>query len=203
METIIFSLFVLIFSIVIHEVSHGLMADFLGDPTPKYAGRLSLNPLSHLDLFGSVILPILLLILTRGEGPILGWAKPVPVNPHNFKDRKWGDLKVGLAGPGANLSIALVFGLLMRLLPLPSSLFHFLSIVVILNLVLAIFNLIPIPPLDGSHVLFAFIPERAGYIKDVLRRYGFLILIIFVVLGIQIIFPLISLLYRLIVGQPF
>lgn len=203
METIIFSLIVLIFSVVIHEVSHGLMADFLGDPTPKYAGRLSLNPLSHLDLFGSVILPILLLILTRGEGPILGWAKPVPVNPRNFKDRKWGDLKVGLAGPGANLSIALVFGLLMRFFPLPSSLPHFLSIVVILNLVLAIFNLIPIPPLDGSHILFAFIPEKAGYIKDILRRYGFFILIIFVVLGIQIIFPLISFLYRLIVGQPF
>lgn len=203
METIIFSLIILIFSVVIHEVSHGIMADFLGDPTPRYAGRLSLNPIRHLDPFGSVVLPILLLILTRGQGPILGWAKPVPINPYNFRDKKWGNLKVAIVGPGANLSIALIFGLLMRFLPLLTSLFYFFSIIVILNLMLAIFNLIPIPPLDGSHILFAFLSERAWRIKEIFQRYGFLILVLFIFLGFQLIFPLVFLLYRLIVGQPF
>lgn len=203
METIIFSLIILLFSVVIHEVSHGMTADFLGDPTAKYAGRLSLNPIRHLDPFGSVILPILLLILTRGQGPIFGWAKPVPINPYNFRDKKWGNLKVAIAGPGVNLLMALVFGLLMRFFPLPEPLFYFLSIIVILNLMLAIFNLVPIPPLDGSHILFTFLSEKAWRIKEIFQQYGFLILVLFIFLGFQLIFPLVFLLYRLIVGQPF
>jgi len=203
METIIFSLIILIFSVVIHEVSHGMMADYLGDPTAKFSGRLSLNPIKHLDPFGSVILPILLLILTRGQGPIFGWAKPVPINPYNFRDKKWGNLKVAIAGPGVNLLMALVFGLLMRFFPLPEPLFYFLSIIVILNLMLAIFNLVPIPPLDGSHILFTFLSEKAWRIKEIFQQYGFLILVLFIFLGFQLIFPLVFLLYRLIVGQPF
>ena len=198
----IFYLIILVFSIVFHEISHGLMADFLGDPTPRYSGRLSLNPLRHLDPFGSIILPIFLLILTHGQGPIFGWAKPVPINPYNFRDKKWGNLKVAIAGPGANLAIALFFGLAMRFLPLFPRLFHFFSLIVILNLLLAIFNLVPIPPLDGSHILFSLLPERSFQIKLFLQKYGFLILLLFIIFGIQFIFPLISFLYKIIVGQP-
>ena len=119
----IFLIVVLIFSIVIHEVSHGAMANHLGDPTAKYAGRLTLNPIKHLDPIGSVILPIFLVIMAQmtGGGIIFGWAKPVPVNPYNFRDQKYGSLKVSLAGPGANLAIALFFGLLLRFLPVLSS----------------------------------------------------------------------------------
>ena len=106
---IIFFIIVLIFSIVIHEVSHGFVANYLGDPTAKHAGRLTLNPLKHLDPIGSVLLPVLL-ILTTGKG--IGWAKPVPINPFNFKDQKYGSLKAAVAGPVSNFIIALFFGLL-------------------------------------------------------------------------------------------
>src|SRR5574343_1122969 len=108
----IFSLIVLLFSVIIHELAHGYVAYSLGDPTAKYEGRLTLNPLKHLDPFGSVILPLLLLLATGGQGPIFGWAKPVPVNPYNFKDQKWGTLKVAIVGPATNFAIAIFFGLL-------------------------------------------------------------------------------------------
>lgn len=101
----IFSLIVLLFSVMIHELAHGYVAFSLGDPTAKYAGRLTLNPLKHLDPFGSVILPLLLLLATGGQGPIFGWAKPVPINPYNFKDQKWGTLKVAISGPATNFGV--------------------------------------------------------------------------------------------------
>ena len=201
--TIIFSLIVLIFSVILHEVSHGAMADYLGDPTAKYAGRFSLNPLRHLDPFGSVILPILLLIFTRGQGPILGWAKPLPVNPYNFKDQKWGNLKVALAGPGSNLTIALFFGLLIRFFSLPWQFSYLLSIIVILNLMLGFFNLMPIFPLDGSYILFTFLPERTWRIRQIFQQYGFLILILFLFLIFPLLEYLIFFVFRLIVGKPF
>ncbi|MBZ9572026.1 site-2 protease family protein [Patescibacteria group bacterium] len=201
METIIFSLIILIFSIVIHEVSHGAMADYLGDPTAKYAGRLTLNPIKHLDPFGSIILPILLLILTGGEGPIFGWARPVPINPYNFRDKKWGSLKVAIAGPGSNILVAIAFGSLIRFFPLPVQLLYLFSIIVILNLLLAIFNLVPIPPLDGSHILFSLLSEKYQKFKLFLQQYGFFILILFIFFGLQWIFPLVSLAYQVIVGR--
>ena len=161
--TIIFFLIVLIFSIVIHEVAHGSVANLLGDPTAKYAGRLTLNPIKHLDLFGSVLVPLFLIIL---RSPVLfGWAKPVPINPYNFKDPKWDGAKVAVAGPGANILVALIFGLAIRFFPLPASILTIFSIIVILNLILAIFNLVPIPPLDGSHILFTFLPEITAFIS--------------------------------------
>jgi len=203
MISIIFSLIVLLFSVVIHEVSHGAMADYLGDPTAKYAGRLSLNPIKHLDLFGSIVLPISLLILTGGQGPIFGWAKPVPINPYNFRDKKWGNLKVALAGPGSNLLIALFFGLLIRFLNFPFQFPSFLSIIVIINLVLAIFNLVPIPPLDGSHILFALLPEKTLKIQRILFQYGILILILFIFLVFPLIDSVIFFVYRIITGKPF
>src|SRR3989344_344850 len=156
----IFYIIVLLYSVVIHEVSHGLMADSLGDPTAKNLGRLTLNPLKHLDMFGSVLLPLLLLI---ARAPfIIGYAKPVPYNPANLRDRKYGPAKVALAGPASNIILALLFGLTLRFLPdiFSSSLIpQLLSIVVTLNLFLTIFNLFPVPPLDGHWLLLTFIPN--------------------------------------------
>lgn len=175
----LFLIIILIFSIVIHEVSHGAMAYHLGDPTAKYAGRLTLNPIKHLDPIGSVILPLFLII--SGSSFLVGWAKPVPINPYNFKDQKYGPAKTAIAGPAANLIIALFFGLLLRFLPfsgdLSSQLFYnFFAYIVHINLILALFNLIPLPPLDGSHILFSFLPYSMENAKIFLNRWGMFIL---------------------------
>jgi Zn-dependent protease len=196
----VFTLIVLLFSIMIHEIAHGGVAYYLGDPTAKYAGRLTLNPLKHLDIFGSIILPVLLLLATAGNGPIFGWAKPVPINPYNFRDQKWGELKVSLAGPLMNFIIAVIFSLLIRLIALPQSLLIFFSIIAIYNFLWAIFNLIPIPPLDGSHILFSFISEKYQSFKLVIEQYGMFILIFFIFFGIDYVFKLASLLFSLISG---
>lgn len=203
---IIFSIIILIFSIVIHEFSHGAVANYLGDPTAKYAGRLTLNPLKHLDPIGSVIIPIFL-ILTTGRG--FGFAKPVPINPYNFRDRKYGSLKVSLAGPGANLTIALILGLLLRLSLyynfIPDNIFPLLSFIVSINIILAIFNLIPIPPLDGSHILFTFLPYSMEKLKIFLSQFGFYILIFLIFFFppfFSILNYVINFLFFLIVGIP-
>lgn len=201
--TTLFFLIILFFSIAFHELSHGRVANLLGDPTAKYAGRLTLNPLKHLDPFGSVILPILLLILTQGQGPIFGWAKPVPVNPYNFKNPRWDNAKVALAGPLSNFLLALIFGLLIRFFPLPLPLLSLFSIIVILNLLLALFNLLPLPPLDGSHLLFALLEKRGNNIRLFLEQYGIFILIFFLFLGLSWLFKAVFLLYYLITGLPF
>ncbi|MBX4200692.1 site-2 protease family protein [Candidatus Parcubacteria bacterium] len=179
----VFSLIILLFSVIIHELAHGYVADSLGDPTAKYAGRLTLNPIPHLDLFGSVILPLLLFISTGG-GFVVGWAKPVPVNPYNFRDQQWGSLKVAIAGPLTNFALALIFGIFVRFVPetLPA-LRDIFSLVVLINLGLGIFNLVPIPPLDGSWILFRFIPYQFEGVKTFLGRYGVFILIFLIFFG--------------------
>jgi len=151
----IFSLIVLFFSIMLHEIAHGSMALRLGDPTAKDAGRLTLNPLKHIDPFGTIILPLILLVVTGGRGPIIGWAKPVPINPFNFTDQRWGSLKVSLAGPATNFLVGGLFALIIRFISLPDSLFLLFGIIVIYNFAWGLFNLLPIPPLDGSHILFS------------------------------------------------
>lgn len=195
-----FTLIVLLFSIILHEIAHGSMALSLGDDTAKKAGRLTINPIEHLDPIGSVLLPLLLFFITSGNGPIIGWAKPVPINPSNFKDKRWGNLKVALAGPMANFSIAILFGLIMRFFNLNFALLNFLSIIVIYNLFLGLFNLVPIPPLDGSHVLFSLLPKNTAKLRVFLIKNRLLLLFLFISFGLDILFTLVVILYSLLVG---
>ena len=207
MPIVIIKIIILVFSVIIHEISHGYAALALGDKTAQYAGRLTLNPLKHIDPFGSIILPLLMALVPGGV--VFGWAKPVPYNPYNLKNQKWGPAVVGVAGPAANLLLAVVFGLLIRFSPFiflgVSSQFlsNFITVaaaISILNLALAIFNLVPIPPLDGSKVLFAVLPYRWRGIEASLDRYGFLVLLIFIFFFAQLLVPVIDLLFRIIVG---
>lgn len=200
----ILSLVILLFSVIIHELAHGYAAFSMGDPTAKYEGRLTLNPLKHLDSFGSIILPLLLYI--SGSPILFGWAKPVPVNPYNFRDKKWGELKVSLAGPLSNISLAVFFGLVFRFLPENilignPGIIIALKYIITINLWLAIFNLIPIPPLDGSWILFSFLSDKYFYVKNFLRQYGIIILIFLILFGNFFWFNIISFFFKLITGQ--
>ncbi len=209
---IVFQIAVLIFSVVIHEVAHGYAALALGDRTAQHAGRLTINPLKHIDPVGSLLLPA---IFALSGGPIFGWAKPVPYNPYNLRNQKWGPAIVGAAGPASNIVLALIFGLLIRALPnfaSPSSalfLLNFISIastIALLNLFLAFFNLIPIPPLDGSKVLFALLPYRWYGVQAFLEQWGFFVLLFFIFfLGVgQALVPIVFWVFRLIAGtSPF
>lgn len=191
-------------SVVIHEVAHGLAAYKLGDPTAKYEGRLSLNPIKHLDIFGSVILPALLAL--SGSGFIVGWAKPVPVNTFNLRNQRWGEAIVAAAGPLSNIFIALVFGLSMRFfvsdghIATLSPVFYITSLIVLVNLLLAIFNLVPIPPLDGSKILFAVLPEKMRFYREIFERLGFFLVLLFIFLFWGIISPIVGALFVLITG---
>lgn len=184
---------ILILSVVIHELAHGYSAYWLGDPTAKLAGRLSFNPIVHLDPLMSVIVPGLLIF--SGAPFIIGAAKPVPYNPYNFRDQKYGEMKVAAAGPAANILIALVFALLVRsadLLGLSDPFVTLATAVVALNLFLALFNLMPIPPLDGSKILPMLLPlslrvkyQQLRFIleQNVFLAFGVLIFLIVFVLG--------------------
>jgi len=203
---IILLIVILIFSVVMHEVSHGVVANSLGDSTAKNAGRLTLNPIPHLDPIGSVALPLMLILIstaTGGGGIIFGWAKPVPVNTHNLRDQKFGSAKVSLAGPASNLAIAVFFGLVLRFLPVaqvdPTLVLVF-STIVFLNILLAVFNLLPIPPLDGSHILFTFLPESMNHIKIALSQYGFIFLLFIIFFFFPFISLIVNFIFRLIVG---
>lgn len=199
---IVFILLILFFSIVIHEVAHGSIALQMGDETAKRAGRLSLNPLKHIDPLGTIIVPLLLLVATFGKGPIIGWAKPVPINPLNFRDQRWGNLKVALAGPLTNFLLAVIFGLAIRFLELPQSLFFLFSIIVVYNFAWAVFNLIPIPPFDGSHILFSFFPGKLLQLRMFLERYGLFVFLFFIFFGgLNLIFGASYFLFSLVTGQ--
>ncbi|OIO31653.1 MAG: site-2 protease family protein [Candidatus Yonathbacteria bacterium CG_4_10_14_3_um_filter_47_65] len=204
-DPIFFAIFIviLIFSVIAHEISHGYVAHMLGDPTAKLAGRLTLDPRKHLDPLGSFIVPALMYF---GTGMMFGWAKPVPYNPYNLRNQRWGTALVGAAGAGANLLIALVLGTLIRFggaLEIPGSFLQFMGIIVALNLLLAVFNLIPIPPLDGSKVLFAFLPLRFDHIREFLERYALFFLLLVIFFGVDFIHPIIGFLYTLITGSPY
>ncbi|HBB38088.1 MAG: hypothetical protein UV82_C0002G0076 [Candidatus Magasanikbacteria bacterium GW2011_GWD2_43_18] len=194
MDTI-FLIFVIVFSAIIHEYAHGWMANQLGDQTAKYAGRLTLNPLKHIDPIGSILLPLLLI----PTGFLFAYAKPVPYNPYNLRDQKWGSLKVALAGPLSNFILAFLFGITLQLMP-ASPMTGFLYIIVYANVLLGVFNLVPIPPLDGSKVLFAFLPASAVRVRQVLEQFGFLILIVFIMTFAHILTPVIQFFVNLFVG---
>ncbi len=203
---IIFLIAILVVSVVIHEVSHGFAANWLGDPTAKLAGRLTLNPISHVDPMGSVILPAILAI--SGSPFLFGWAKPVPYNPYNLrKGGIWGESIVAIAGPASNILIALVFGLLLQMGIIPENASGLAVSIVFLNVLLAVFNLIPIPPLDGSKIFSQILPRNLALKYDQLRGLlehniflGFGIIILTLMIFGPYFFSFISYLTHLIVG---
>jgi Zn-dependent protease len=199
----IFSIIVIIMSVVVHEVSHGYMANALGDPTAKYAGRLTLNPLKHLDPMGSVIVPILTRVLTSGQF-MFGWAKPVPYNPYNLKAGKWGPALVALAGPLSNFALALIFGLTLRsgLLAglVPASFVQLTLQVILVNIVLGVFNLIPVSPLDGSTVIFSFLPYKYNYIQKFIEQYQYIFFFILIFFFWNLLAPIVVFLFQLMTG---
>jgi len=194
----IFQIAILIMSVVIHEVSHGYAASFLGDQTAKYQGRLTLNPLKHLDFVGSFLVPSVAYFL---GGFIFGWAKPVPYNPYNLKPGRWSEAVVAAAGPASNIALALIFGLLLRAGVTTSPAFiQITSVIVFINILLAIFNLVPIPPLDGSKLLFAAFPDKLYQLRGFFEKYGLVLVLLFIFFLWQFIFPVIVLLFRLLTG---
>lgn len=196
----IFSIVVLILSAAFHEYMHGWAADQLGDRTARDAGRLTINPLAHIDLFGSVFLPLVLVL--SGSPFLFGYAKPVPFNPHNLRDPKWGGAKVAVAGPLANLTLAVAFGLLLRFVPITDPIaLTFLTYVVLINLVLMIFNLVPIPPLDGSKILLPLLPYHLQEKMLRLEMWGMVLVIFFIVFFINVIWYPVFELLKLLVGN--
>lgn len=180
--TVSYFVVALVPAIVLHELSHGLAADRFGDPTPRAAGRLTLNPIKHIDPFGTVILPGLLL-LPRLFGqvgtPVFGYAKPMPFNPQNLRDPERQTMWIAAVGPITNLFLAVIGALVLRLAGSAGvELFRFLYIFILVNVLLAVFNLLPLPPLDGSKVLARFLPPRAREVYQSMEAYGVLILLV-------------------------
>ena len=201
----IFYIIVLVFSVIFHEISHGYIALRLGDTTARDAGRLTLNPLRHIDLFGSILFPLL---LAMSGAPVFGWAKPVPYDPRFLKNPKKASGLIALAGPASNFSLAIIFAIFTRILlavgpdtAMTAKLYLFFYLIIEVNIALAIFNLLPIAPLDGSGVLFSLLPSSFAPVEQFLRRYGFIILILLVTSGANFLSPLIGGLHSFLVGS--
>ncbi len=191
----ILSIIILIMSVIIHEVSHGYMADRLGDPTPRLQGRLTLNPARHLDPVGSIIVPL----ITSLAGFTFGWAKPVEYNPYNLKNRRQGEFLIAAAGPLSNLVIALIFGTIIRFASagthVMTPFIEITSYIVIINIILAVFNLIPLPPLDGSKLLLAFLPNQYGKLRFTMERFGPIFVVLVVFFLWQIVMPIVPVVF--------
>lgn len=183
---ILLSLVVLILSVIVHEVAHGYAANSLGDPTARLAGRLTLNPIPHIDLMGSIVLPALLVF--TGSSILFGWAKPVPYNPYNLKNHRWGEMFVALAGVATNFLLAIIFGLIVRygsIIGLDAIAISIAELIAFINLFLGLFNLIPFPPLDGFTALRAGLPwhlsSGLNRFEAQVRTMGFMSLILFLI----------------------
>lgn len=198
----IFYFLILIFSIIVHEVAHGIAAEQEGDMTARALGRITLNPLKHIDWVGSVILPLALIL--SGTGMVVGWAKPVPYNPDNLKNGNRSIAKVAIAGIVVNLGIAAVFGLFVRGMiamgTISPNLIDIASIIVLVNIVLALFNAIPLAPLDGFRFLSAILPYRAQGFMRMIEQYSLPLLLLFIVFGWKFVAPLAYTLYSLVTG---
>lgn len=188
----------LLIAMTVHEFAHGLTAYWLGDSTAKFSGRLTLNPLAHIDPFWTIILPFALFLSTGGRF-VFGAAKPVPVNFWALKNPKRDMIWVGISGPLANLVLAFIIAQFLRFIPAPAIISYLLFSLLSINVVLAIFNLIPIPPLDGSRILMGLLPADLSDIYVSFERYGFIILFIFIWLGIfdRILWPLVDLVIKI------
>lgn len=200
--TSIFYFVVLIFSIIVHEVAHGLVAEREGDPTARNLGRITLNPLKHIDWLGSVILPLVLILTNAGF--VVGWAKPVPYNPENLHHGRKSEAKVAIAGIVVNLTIALFFALLirgaLRFNIGTVSLIDGASIIVLINIVLAFFNSIPLAPLDGFRFLYAVLPVQAVPTMRAIERFSLPLLLIFIVFGWNMVAPVVFKVFSLLTG---
>jgi Zn-dependent protease len=202
----ILSIAILIISVILHELSHGYMADRLGDPTARLAGRLTLNPLKHIDPVGSIVMPL----ITSLAGFTFGWAKPVPYNPYNLKNKRQGEFLIAAAGPASNLLIALIFGTILRFVAggiadvaSAAAMAPFITVVsyiVIINIILAVFNLIPLPPLDGSKLLFSILPNQYGRVRIIMEQYAPIFVLIVVFFLWQVVAPIIPWVFRLFTG---
>jgi len=192
---------VLLFSIIIHEVAHGYVALRNGDPTARMLGRITLNPIPHIDPIGTILLPLLL--LASGAGILFGWARPVPVNPRNYRNYRWGELTVSAAGPLSNLALAVLFSFLLHLVPFNLGLMKMALWGVQINIFLALFNLIPIPPLDGSHILGIFLPPNLARLYAYLEPVGFILILVLFYTGIMGVFimPFYRLIASFLLGQ--
>lgn len=198
----IFYFVVLIFSIIAHEVAHGLVAEHEGDPTARNLGRITLNPLKHIDWFGSVILPAILIL--SGTGFVVGWAKPVPYNPENLHHGRKSEAKVAIAGIIVNLVVALFFGIVIRILLALHyqnvALIDGASIIIITNIILALFNAMPFAPLDGFRFFSAVLPARAMSVMRFLEQWSLPLLILFIAFGWAFISPVIFRLFSWLTG---
>ncbi len=198
----VFYFITLIFSIIVHEVAHGIAAEREGDPTARMLGRITLNPLKHIDLFGSVILPLLLIVSNAGF--LVGWAKPVPYNPDNLKHGDRSVAKVSIAGILVNLSIAVFFGLVIRgalyLGFAHDAFYQITGVIVFLNIVLALFNAMPFAPLDGFRFLQAVLPRRAQPVMSFLERFSLPLLILFIVFGWSVVAPFAFVVFHFLTG---
>lgn len=199
LRSLIISFGLLMVAMTVHEFAHAWTAYMLGDKTAKHSGRLTLNPLAHIDPIGTILLPLILFISTRGQF-VFGAAKPVPINYLALKDPKKGIVLVGISGPLANFLLAFLLSLVLNHVPLPEGIIWLILYLIYINVILGVFNLIPIPPLDGSRVVMGMLPEKLSLQYANIEKFGFIILAVLIVAGVfdAVVWPVTKLILRII-----